>query len=177
MGGIVVSLNGVGLMDFQLYLLKTMNPPSALLSGALDRLERSAEGMVSSYKAVSPLLMMREGQFQSLEEILEEARQEDLSENDHEHIYRIPLWPEFAFKVCADESGLLIYSAEFTRVGNVFAGDGPEVWKFLKCDLPVRFPNARAIDLWSPYESYAVGDRGEIFLRFGWGLLQEIDDM
>jgi hypothetical protein len=169
-------------MEFQLYLLKTMDPPSALLSGALDRLERSEADMTSSFEVVSPLIrLMNPEQFRNLDGILEGVREESRSQDGREHIYRIPPWSEFAFKVCTDEPARFIERIGFVREGGAFREeDCPKVWKFLTCDLPGRFPNAREIDGWGHYESFIVEDSTEgrkTFLRFAWGLLQEIEEM
>ncbi|MEV4283402.1 hypothetical protein [Actinoplanes xinjiangensis] len=174
-----MSINGIGVTDFELYLLKTMSPVESLLAGALNDLNRTSDDMIACFEAISPLVRVRPGSAESLKLILSDAF---LGEGLHgagpgTFSYRLPLWPELAFQVTPAGSGLYIGEAKFSRTEISKMKPEPTVWNFLESDVNEAFDQVREVDMWGHYASYLAQDRiaGErYFLRFAWGLLQEI---
>jgi hypothetical protein len=174
-----MSLDDLGVVDFQLYLLETMMLPESRLTPALEELGFSVDDMLASYEAVSRLTKLRPGQARRFKSIINEVLLGTLNVADREtSVYKLPLWwPKFTFLVSIDDSGEFLYRAEFGK-GPDYRPEGQVApWEFLEMDLVDKFDEVRDIDLWSSYASYFARDRSlgqRYFLRFGWGLLQEM---
>lgn len=174
-----MSLDGIGVDDFQLYLLKTMDPPAVLLAGALEKLDRTADEMHARYEAVSSSIRLRPGSVHRLKSILSDALLSEELEGveDGTSVYSLPLWPKLTFLVSPDESGLFVKWARFAGCDDYRSESGPTVWDFLESDLINTFAQVRDIDAWGHYSTYTARDQDSdqwYFLRFAWGLLQEI---
>ena len=170
----------LSVVDFQLYLLKTMMPPESLCTPALEKLGRSVDDMLASSEAVSRATPLTFGQAQRIKSILSEALAGTLSGADREtFVYRLSLWwPQYTFLVSPDESGELLYKAEFGKGADYRPESQIAPWNFLEMDLADTFDEVRELDVWSAYSSYFARERSSgqrYFLRFGWGLLQEME--
>ncbi|MEU5808194.1 hypothetical protein [Streptomyces sp. NPDC047718] len=107
--------------------------------------------------------------------------------------YRLSLWPDYAFEFRHHPEQVVrkcLERAAFVRVaGAAPAADRhPEPWRILRDEMLAGsgvdgpagggpWTGVVPIDVWTPYESYAATspvDGRRYFLRFGWGLLQEI---
>ncbi|MFI5776816.1 hypothetical protein [Nocardia sp. NPDC051570] len=176
----VMSSNGLGVVDFQLYLLKTMQPPGALLAAALEELGCTSSDMAVGYEGVSRETKLTEGgSADRLTTILDEAFVDQPSGMGRETFaYHLPLWPKFTFLLSFDSTRKFIYKGEFVRRPGCRAGEGVTSWDFLQIELTDSFDQICEIDTWGTYDSYTARDSnlGErCFLRFAWGLLQEIE--
>ncbi|MGW7405075.1 hypothetical protein ACWGI9_15305 [Streptomyces sp. NPDC054833] len=171
-----MALDGVGVIDFQLYLLKVMDPPAALLESSLKKLNRTEVEMDDRQEAVSQLIRLGAGSARKLVVILEQALVDASGASEQRYVYRLPLWPDFKFLVSLDGSGRFIESMEFESDGD--CGEGAKIvpWGFLETWLGVNFDQVRMIDGWGHYRTYMAqsSDNEEVFLRFAWGLLQEV---
>jgi hypothetical protein len=175
----LVSVDNLDFVDFQLYLLKTMDPGPSLLAGALESIDRTTDDMLACYDKVSPLLKLSPGSAGRLKSILSDARlDDDLNGKVHgAYAYRLPMWSEFIFLVTPDDSGMFIAHARFGRARRSATKTEPTAWNFLESELSDYFTQVRDIDIWGHYSTYSVVDEGSgrrYFLRFAWGLLQEI---
>ncbi|MCD0450027.1 hypothetical protein LO762_12605 [Actinocorallia sp. API 0066] len=167
--------------DFQLYLLKTMDPPTPLLDSSLGVLGSDRGGMKVSYGSVSELMKPISGSPHSLKAMLRDSLvSEDGSGGNIVSGYRLSLWPEFVFWLAIDSSGLFIEKAGFGRASGGPRTGGPiEPWGFVIGDLDNEFSGVEFIDEWGHYSTCHAwhGESGKrLFLRFAWGLLQEVDD-
>ena len=174
-----MSLGGIGVIDFQLYLLKTMDPAPSFLAGSLKALDRSIDDMLASFEAVSPLLKTKPGSATRLKLILDDAFLEDrrIESLSLASAYRLSLWPMLDFLVSTDESGLFIGRAGFQRRIDSETSSSLAAWNFLEGDLADAFGDVSEIDAWGHYSTYIAQDSAsgrKYFLRFGWGLLQEV---
>ncbi|MGA6205484.1 hypothetical protein ACPESR_12075 [Nocardia testacea] len=163
--------------DFQLYLLKTMQPPRPILDSALSRLNSTTEHMLASADSISKSIMPgKGGSAHALRPILHEALINEARGPESEILlYRLPLWEEFAFRLELDNLPFM-KRVEFVDLTGAEEGIAP--WKFLEIHTSERFDEVREIDSWGTYNSYTVRDRQtgrRVFLRFSWGLLQEVD--
>jgi hypothetical protein len=181
-----MSPDGLGVDDFQLYVLKVMDPPARLLHAALDQLGRTPEDMIAGYEAVSGTVMgafrcARSAAPPGLRElftsILSEAFLEEASEADHGVLnHHLPVWPDFVFQMSFNDAGSVLQDAHFSRTRSQPPEEVNE-WRFLESELATTFVNIREVDLWGSYASYLAVHRRlnkRFFLRFSWGLLQEI---
>ena len=177
--------HGLGVVEFQLYLLHTMDPPARLLSEALGRLGSADAEMRSAAERISPVLRPRLGSAgaganmaEDLQAVLGEARVSRPDDIDDRRFYRLPLWEGLLFGVSFAGAGRLIESAEFVREpGTAEEPWEPAVWEFLEADLLGPFCEARMVDTWGHYRTYLARrpeDPDEYFLRFAWGMLQEV---
>jgi hypothetical protein len=166
----------LGVTEFQLYLLKTMQPIRSLLDPALAALNCDKDKMLAGAEAVSRSIMPgKGGSAHTLKTILNDT----LIEKSHGResdtfLYLLPLWKEFAFRLELDDLPFM-RRVEFIR----YTASEEEIapWKFLELDVEERFDEVREIDSWGTYNSYTVRDPGsgdQLFLRFSWGLLQEV---
>ncbi|KDN82421.1 hypothetical protein [Kitasatospora cheerisanensis] len=171
-----------GIIDFQLYLLNTMDAPRELLHGALTVLRVDAATVDGRAEHASQLLRPRPGLAQELRAVLATAGTPGSAASGADGsagpaYYSFAAWPELRFQVEFDPSGFALARAGFVRAR---AGSAPaEVapWKFLTADLETGFDEVEEVDVWGHYETYTATDAatGErCFLRFGWGLLQEV---
>ncbi|GAA2723354.1 hypothetical protein [Actinocorallia aurantiaca] len=181
-----MSAHGLGVVEFQLYLLHTMDPPARLLTEALDRLGLTDADMRNAAERISPVLRPRLGpagagtnMAADLQAILGKALVPRLDDIDDRRFYRLPLWEGFVFGVSFAGAGRLIESAEFVREpGTAEEPPEPAVWEFLEADLLGPFCEARMVDTWGHYRTYLTRrpeDPNEYFLRFAWGMLQEVE--
>ncbi|GAA0964257.1 hypothetical protein [Actinocorallia libanotica] len=171
-------------MEFQLYLLRTMKPPKHLLAHALDLLGRTEEEMRKAADAVSRALRPQLGTAEPVTTVADFLHT-TLSggrlprPDDDRNFYRIPLWEEFIFEASFGCSGRFIEQAKFTGDPSRRLPDGePEAWNFLEDDLSQRFTEIQEIDEWGHYRTYLARapESGDMFfLRFAWGVLQQIE--
>lgn len=140
-----MSPDDLGVVEFQLYLLKTMMPPESLRAPALEKLSGSVDDMLACSEAVSRAAPLRFGQVQRIKSILREALAGTLSRADREtFVYRLPLWwPKYTFLVSPDDSGGFLYKAEFGK-GTDYRPEGQIApWNFLEMDLTDTFDEVR----------------------------------
>lgn len=181
-----MSPTGIGVFDFQLYLLKVMDPPSSLLEGALDLLGADEETMRDRAGRISKILQPRFGMSLDVREILDEARVEiedsGSTKGSHIYCYRLSVWPDFEFRIQFDPSSQFILQAAFYRIAmlELHAPRELEPWKFLRSDVRGTFSNVQEVDKWGHYETCVTFDterRRRLFLRFAWSMLQEVELM
>lgn len=170
--------DGPGIVDFQLYLLQTMDAPQDLLHGALDLLGADTAAMADRAARVSPLLRPRPGMAQELKAFLAGARASDVIGDADSARYSFPVWPELQFLVKYDPSGFALARAGFVRMRQDSGAPRsvPTPWEFVKTDLETGFDDITEVDAWGHYETCTATDvttRKRCFLRFGWALLQE----
>ncbi|MBC2907014.1 hypothetical protein [Streptomyces cupreus] len=172
-----MTLEGVGVIDFQLYLLKVMDPPASLLDSSLKKLNRTAAHMKDRHGVVSQLIRLGSGNARNLEIILKEAQVDSRGERGQWNVYQLPLWPDFKFSILLDQTGRFVEKMEFEQCNDSEGVNQIAPWRFLEADLAANFDQVRTIDGWGHYHTYnAQGfDREKYFLRFAWGLLQEIE--
>ncbi|MEV0106458.1 hypothetical protein AB0H42_08970 [Nocardia sp. NPDC050799] len=171
--------NKLGLVDFQLYLLKTMQPPRPVLDSALARLNSTTELMLTSAESISKSIMPgKGGTAHALKPILHDALINETRGPESETLlYRLPLWEEFAFRLELDNLPFM-KRVEFVSYTELDETAAP--WKLLEINISEKFDEVREIDSWGTYNSYTVRDPetgNHLFLRFSWGLLQEVDTM
>lgn len=174
--------DGPGVLDFQLYLLKTMDPPDQLLAAALERLGSTRAEMKDRYEAVSPMMALMSGSSANLRSLLAAAVVDKTLEAGGEKlIYSFGLWPRFNFGIRFVDQGEFVSRAAFERKPQGPAFARPiHVWNFLTNDLSNHFGNVKEIDAWGHYETFLADDLDDgrkYFLRFGWGLLQEMESL
>jgi hypothetical protein len=168
--------------DYQLYLLKTMNPPGSLLEEALEALDSTRDEMLAAYEAVSPMVRLRPGSPERIKSILADSILDEKPDGADRQtsVYGLSLWPRFVFCVKPEETGLFIERAWFARFHDVRSENFPALWNFLESDLIDAFDDVHDIDGWGHYSSYTAQnkvDGQQYFLRFAWGLLQEMEEM
>lgn len=168
--------NNLGVTEFQLYLLKTMQPIQSLLDPALSALNCGKDQMLADAEAVSKSIMPgKGGSAHALKTILNDALIEHSRGTGSDiFLYHLPLWKEFAFRLELDDLPFM-KRVEFVRYTDFKEEIAP--WRLLELDVKERFDEVREVDSWGTYNSYTardprVGD--QIFLRFSWGLLQEV---
>jgi hypothetical protein len=181
-----MSMNDLGVTDFQLHVLCVMRAPEELTERTLGILGADSVTMAERSDLVAKCFIIRPGAAAQVRGILagativengpDEAGQSDVVR------YLFPAWPEWEFKVTYDPSGMAVYSSEFVRPQGAELSTPVELvpWRFLKGDMPGPFEDIDEVDLWDVYESYTATDRSSRrrwFLRFAWGLLQEISPM
>lgn len=169
-----------GVDDFQLYLLKTMDPPDQLLAAALDRLRYSRGEMRERYEKISRMTKLISGCVGELKDVLADALVDKAPEGQGEkRRYSLPLWPKYYFGIIFSNQDEFIKQAAFERrLPALDLVDPVGVWDFLVTDLADMFGNIEEIDVWGHYETFLADnlrDGRKYFLRFGWGLLQEIE--
>ncbi|WP_280422700.1 hypothetical protein [Nocardia carnea] len=169
--------NKLGLVDFQLYLLKTMQPPRTVLDPALTRLNSTTEHMLASAESISKSIMPgKGGSAHALKSILHNALINETRGPESETLlYRLPLWEEFAFRLELDN---LPFMKRVEFVDYIEFNQKAAPWRLLEIHISERFDEVREIDSWGTYNSYTVRDPetgNHLFLRFSWGLLQEVD--
>jgi hypothetical protein len=167
----------LALIDFQLYLLKTMQPPRPILDSALLRLNSTTEHMLASADSISKSIMPgKGGSAHAIKPILHDALIKATRGPESETLlYRLPLWEEFAFRLELDD---LPFMKRVEFVEHTGADEELAPWKFLEIHLSEKFDQVREVDSWGTYNSYTVRDHetgSHLFLRFSWGLLQEVD--
>lgn len=174
-----VSYGDLGVLEFQLYVLESMRPPESFLAPALAALGRTGPEMLDASEAVGAAIRPMTGSPRRITEILSGARWDMPSlEGPHISVYALPLWPDFYFHVELMAEADWIWCAEFRRHGARKPADRVAPWEFVRSDLADAFDAVEEVDLWSPYGSYSAHDRESgrrYFLRFGWGLLQEME--
>jgi hypothetical protein len=163
-----------GINEFQLYLLKTMDPPSLLLSAGLRRIDCTAADMERAYELVDPLTKLAGGkQGKNFKMILRDALV-SAEPDGLKMLYRLPL----LFKVSLDDSGSFLMKAEFVRNSEAGSEIPLAPWAFLESDLHLKFNQVQLLDIWGHYATYsarAISGGGRYEFRFSWGLLQEVD--
>ncbi|WP_194838785.1 hypothetical protein [Nocardia sp. XZ_19_369] len=174
-----MSSDGFGVKDFQLYLLKTMDPPESLLTTALAEMGCSIDDMDASLENIQKATWLSlGGSAEKIVTMLSEVCVSAPARSDHKvYAYNLPLWPEFDFVATFDLSGKVLSHSEFVR----FAGRGPETgatpWDFTERDLVGNFDQITRTEDWGSYTTYHARDTASdqwYWLRFGWGLLQDI---
>ncbi|MEV0292311.1 hypothetical protein [Nocardia sp. NPDC050710] len=168
----------LGLADFQLYLLKAMDPPESLRTAALADLGSSKQDMFAKFDNVHQALWVLDGGVASnILPMLDQVRVPG-SHPEGSVAFSLPIWKEFLYIVSFDSTGRVFSTTEFSR------RDGRETdlvvrpWEILESELPEMFDRIEEFETWGP--SYRVLtarhlESGEVFrLRFGFGLLQAV---
>lgn len=118
------------------------------------------------------------GSAHALKPILHDALIKQIHGTESEtFLYRLPLWGEFDFRIELDN---LPYMKRVEFVGAAAMNEKVAPWKFLEMHLAGRFGEIQEVDSWGTYNSYTARDvetGNHLFLRFSWGLLQEVDIM
>ena len=168
----------LGVADFQLYLLKAMNPPESLLAPALIELESSKEDMSARFDSVHQALWPPDGgSAKNILSILDQVSRPG-SLPDGGAVFSLPIWKGFLYTVSFDPTGHFFYTSHFTRRGRRNTALTLRPWEILESELPEMFDQIEEFETWGP--SYRVLtarclENGEVFrLRFGFGLLQAI---
>lgn len=186
LGRVVSMREEQGVVEFQLYLLKVMQPPEEKLAAVLEGLQRTGEDLDRASEKVSMVLhpRLREprpvpAMSGDVAEMLRGAAVPGPREYAGEgQWYRFSVWPEFAFHMTFEDSVGFLGVADFVRWPSGGEENAePEVWRFLESDLTARFAEIKEVDVWGHYQSYvgrSLTDGHEYFLRFGCALLQEI---
>lgn len=174
----------LGVVDYELYLLRTMQAPEGHLARGLRELGHTAESMnLIADKVSSAVKLLRtvrplKGSAANLKGILRDAWVADIPEGEGmKSIYRLPLWPEFIFTVLVDVPNEIVNWARFTRDPENPGEPVLEPWRFLEDDIPATFLSADILDPWGHYVTYSAvmeGVERPYYLQFGWGLLQEV---
>lgn len=76
-------IDELGTVDFQLYLLKTMDPPGPLLESALEQMGRTTGDMLARYEVVSRATKPRFGSARRIRSILSEVMMDGSSQEDY----------------------------------------------------------------------------------------------
>ncbi|WP_405166534.1 hypothetical protein OG203_16435 [Nocardia sp. NBC_01499] len=166
-------------MDFQLYLLKTMDPPESLLTTALAELGCSIDDMDASLENIQRSTQLSlGGSAEKIRTMLSEVCVSSPARPDHQaYAYNFPLWPEFDVVLTFDPSGKVLSNAEFVRFTGHYTESGITPWNFTERDLVGNFDQITRTETWGSYATYNARDtdRDQWYrLRFGWGLLQDI---
>ncbi|MFE7530570.1 hypothetical protein ACFU7Y_33370 [Kitasatospora sp. NPDC057542] len=177
--------NGLGVPEFQRYLLKVMEPPAALLEDAVGRIEPGGDMTRDVTDQISEMLRLGLGRAAEVREILADVRlsRASLAATGDSIVerYCLPIWPDLEFEIEFDSSGRHLARAEFFRAPDSPLPSGlPRPWNFVKSELFGGYDDVREIDGWGHYETYSALIRGSgkrYFFRFAWGLLQEIEAM
>jgi len=181
----VLPSEGPGAVEFQLYLLRTMKAPEPLLTGALDRLGRTEPEMRSAADAVSRMLRPRldwarpADMAGDLDTVLSSVRVRS-GTSGAEPLYRLPLWEGHLFSVSFLNDRMLQHAKFVRDPGRTRHRGGLRPWEFLEEDLPEDLGEIRSVDGWGHYATYLsrhLENGREYFLRFAWGMLQEIEDV
>ncbi|TVT55836.1 hypothetical protein FNH05_08950 [Amycolatopsis rhizosphaerae] len=177
-----MSIDDIDAVDFELYLLDSMKPPVDLLSQTLKRLGQTKGEMEERCGKVSQIMRQFANAADSFRSILRENLLAEWSRIQQGiYLYHLPLWWEFAFELSLDSSGRYIENMRFQKhPARGLAGESVAPWKFLEVDLAASFDQIREGDSWGHYKSYLARDRKSDkwhFLRFGWGLLQEVKEL
>src|SRR6266568_9388878 len=170
-----MSSDNLNLIDFQLYLLKTMLPPERLLAAALSDLGYSVDAMHSRYEEVSRSISIARGSQENIKSMLEEVL---IWHAEKSYVYRIPLWPKFNFILSYDATGKFIAKAEFVRDIDYPKSSEVSPWSFLEHEIDEVFSDVREVETWGHYRTYLaqeISSGKKYFLRFAWGLLQEVE--
>jgi hypothetical protein len=171
------------LTDFQLFLLKSMEPPEQLLASSLRELGRGLGDMMESHDLIS--LLMRHGPdyAENVRRILGDDAAGVTGEagnSDIEYRRVLPLWPSYTFHASFDPSGQWLLRAGFIHTPGSREEYDPVPWRLLEDDLPQVFGHVHELDAWGSYASYSAVDirqGGRRFLRFSWRMLQEINEL
>ncbi|MEV6398102.1 hypothetical protein AB0M39_25575 [Streptomyces sp. NPDC051907] len=178
-------LGDLGAAAYQLHLLSTMNPLPHLLERSLNAVGVSRPEMARQADRVGEAtLILTADLVSNTREILSDAlcgESVELGQTSTDR-YRFPLWPEFEFEIEFQiVNGYHFTHGEFVRTLGTGPSDRePVPWGWLKGETLRRYEDVREIDLWSPYETYDAlnpQDGKRCFLRFGWGVLQEIEPL
>ncbi|MEU3563007.1 hypothetical protein [Kitasatospora sp. NPDC006786] len=177
--------NGLGVPEFQRYLLKVMEPPTALLEAAVRGIESDGRVTQDAIEQISEILRLGLGRAAEARELLADVRlpRSNCAASGESIVerYSLPLWPDFEFEMEFDPSGRHLVRAEFFRSSESSLPIGiPSPWKFVKSELFGDYGDVRDIDGWGHYETYSalsMESGGRYFFRFAWGLLQEIEEM
>ncbi|MGF1430634.1 hypothetical protein [Kitasatospora sp. LaBMicrA B282] len=179
-------MDELGVTDFQLHVLALMRAPDELAEPTLAILGADSVTMAERSDLIGRHFTIRPGVTEVLRailsaaEILEGAAAEARAGDPVR--YAFPAWPELEFEVSYAPSGMALHSAHFVRPRRPGPPQPVDVapWSFLREDLPGAFEHIAEVDLWDTYASYTATDRSShqrCFLRFAWGLLQEVSPM
>ncbi|WP_157225167.1 hypothetical protein [Nocardia thailandica] len=165
-----------GIIDFQLYLLKAMDPPQAVAAAALAELDRSPEQMIASFEKVHRSTWILEGG--SAENILPLVEGVGVPVPPcfsavYEMAFALPLWPELLLAVAFNSDSRVFDAVEFVRAPD--STQVPEVrpWRLLEKEAYEVFDRVEEVESWGDYRILAArnGEHGEVHrLRFGRGL-------
>ncbi|GAA0272401.1 hypothetical protein GCM10010302_07510 [Streptomyces polychromogenes] len=172
--------NDLGSAEYQLHLLETMRPLPETLDRVLEVIGCSREQMEQGSERIRSATEMPAGSAGLTREILRDVRTHQEQEGLVER-YAFPLWPDYEFEVEYHPAGDFFMRLWFVRAPGSESPTGqPTPWTWLKDEVLAQYEDVKELMLWLPYETYDVlnpQDGKRYFLRFGWHVLQEIDEM
>ncbi|MFD8141745.1 hypothetical protein [Streptomyces sp. NPDC059708] len=172
--------NGLSPAEYQLYLLETMDPPPEVLNRILGEIGCSQERMEQESERVRSAIRMPAGAAGRTRDILKDVRTHQEQDGLVER-YSFPLWPDYEFEVEYHWAWEFFMRHAFVRAPESASPTGqPTPWTWLKDEALAQYEDVKELTLWLPYETYDVlnpKDGKRYFLRFGWHVLQEIDEM
>ncbi|GAA0324671.1 hypothetical protein GCM10010302_74760 [Streptomyces polychromogenes] len=170
----------MGRAEYQLYLLETMRPLPETLDRILREIECSQEQMEQETERIRSEIHMPAGSAGRTRDILRGIRTHQEQGGLVER-YKFPLWPEYELEVEYHPAGDFFMRLWFVRAPGSEPPTGqPTPWTWLKDEALAQYEDVKELTLWLPYETYDVlnpKDGKRYFLRFGWYVLQEIDEM
>ncbi|MEW1639110.1 hypothetical protein AB0469_34280 [Streptomyces sp. NPDC093801] len=172
--------NELGPAEYQLHLLETMRPPPEALDTALRELGCSHEQTDQASERVGAAIQVPAGSAGRTRDILRGVRTHQ-DQGGLVERYKFPLWPDYEFEVEYHSSWDFFMRLAFVRApGSVTPAGQPTPWTWLKDEVLAQYEDVKELTLWLPYETYDVlnpQDGKRYFLRFGWHVLQEIEEM
>lgn len=166
--------------DFELYILRSMKPLEENLKSALQTLGVDKHEMEVRAEGIRQILRFWGASPAELKEILSPIFYADIDLVGSDlKLYRMSAWPDLKFKIEYHEKGPVHWEGNFC--GWIYGCTGkpktPEPWGFLEDEMMGMFKGIEEVDIWGHYRSYTAyreNDEIHYFLRFGYGLLQEI---
>ncbi|MEU8435455.1 hypothetical protein AB0F18_21565 [Streptomyces sp. NPDC029216] len=166
--------------EYQLYLLKTMDPQPEILDRALTEIGFSKDQMEQEWERVKSVILMPSGSAGRTRDILRDVRTHQEQDGLVER-YKFPLWPDYELEIEYHSAGDFFMRLWFVRAPGSRPPVGqPTPWTWLKDEVLAQYQDVKELTLWLPYETYDVlnpQDGKRYFLRFGWHVLQEIEEM
>ncbi|MFJ8162189.1 hypothetical protein ACIRBY_14820 [Streptomyces sp. NPDC096136] len=157
-----------------------MTPLPEVLDHALEAMGSAEEEIGRQNERLQRILDPLQGSAGHSREILSEARVYRDPEGLVER-YCFPLWADYEFEVEYHSADRFFTRLWFVRAaGSAVPAGEPTPWTWLKDETLQRYEDVKELTLWLPYETYDVLDPQDgkcCFLRFGWHVLQEIDEM
>ncbi|MFF4645964.1 hypothetical protein [Streptomyces sp. NPDC001389] len=172
--------NDLNSTEYQLYLLKTMDPQPETLERALTDTGFSIDEMEQNAERVKSTILMPSGSAGRTRGILSDVRTHQERDGLVER-YKFPLWPDYEFEVEYHSAWDFFMRLWFLRAPGSDSPTGqPTPWTWLKDEVLAQYEDVKELMLWLPYETYDAlnpQDGKRYFLRFGWHVLQEIEEM
>ncbi|MFJ3876471.1 hypothetical protein ACIPW5_03310 [Streptomyces sp. NPDC090077] len=175
-----MSQGDLGPAEYQLYLLETMRPLPEALDAALRGVGCSQERMEQDAERIRSVIQMPAGSAGRTRDILRDVRTHQ-EQNGLVERYKFPLWPDCELEVEYHPAWDFFMRLWFVRAPGSESPTGqPTPWTWLKDEVLAQYEDVKELTLWLPYETYDVlnpKDGKRYFLRFGWHVLQEIEEM